>query len=194
VWNDEYKEMGISPKIIAKLARPQDNTLEYLVREVPDSKWFDNVTTTAMEDRDDIIVEAFIEAIKYLESEFGSDLEYNWEWGEYHRMYFNHLGGIPSLGKGSYEHDGSGYTLLAAGGRRVGGGPSERMVVDFDNITDSWSVIPGGASGNPANPHYADQALELWMKGEYHLMLIEYDSVEEFPKEYKEGTMVLKPK
>jgi hypothetical protein len=32
------------------------------------------------------------------------------------------------------------------------------------------------------------------MKGEYHLMLIEYDSVEEFPKEYKEATIVLKPK
>jgi acyl-homoserine lactone acylase PvdQ len=118
VWNDEYEEAGIN------VAKPQDNTLEYLVREVPDSKWFDNVTTTAVEDRDDIIVEAFIEAIKYLESEFGSDLEYNWEWGEYHRMYFNHLGGIPSLGKGSYEHDGSGYTLLAAGGRRVGVAPA----------------------------------------------------------------------
>ncbi len=188
VWNDEYEEAGID------VTKPQDNTLEYLVREDPDSKWFDNVTTTAVENRDDIMAEAFIEAIKSLENEFGSNLEYNWEWGEYHRMYFNHLGGIPSFGKGSLEHDGSGYTLLAAGGRRVGGGPSERMVVDFGNITDSWSVIPGGASGNPANPHYADQALELWMKGEYHLMLIEYDSAEGFPKEYIEATVVLKPR
>lgn len=188
VWNDEYEKAGIS------VTKPQDNTLEYLVRENPDSKWFDNVTTTAVEDMDDIMVEAFIEAIKYLEHEFGSDIEYNWEWGEYHRMYFNHLGGIPSLGKGSHEHDGSGYTLLAAGGRRVGGGPSERMVVDFNNMTDCWSVIPGGASGNPASSHYADQALDLWMKGKYHRMLIEYGSVEEFPKAYLEATVVLKPK
>jgi len=90
VWNDEYEEAGID------VAKPQDNTLEYLVRIHPDSKWFDNVTTTVVEDRDDIIVDAFIEAVKYLERTFGSELEDNWEWGEYHRMYFNHLGGIPS--------------------------------------------------------------------------------------------------
>ena len=186
VWNDEYEEAGIS------VTKPQDNTLEYLVRNDPDSKWFDNVTTTVVEDMDDIMVEAFIEAVKYLENEFGSDIEHDWEWGEYHRMYFNHLGGIPSFGKGSHEHDGSGYTLLAAGGRRVGGGPSERMVVNFDNMTDCWSVIPGGVSGNPANSHYADQALDLWIKGKYHLMLIEYDSVDEFPKAYLEATVVLK--
>ncbi|MFX0206937.1 MAG: penicillin acylase family protein [Candidatus Hodarchaeota archaeon] len=194
VWNDEYNELKISPEIIRQLTRPQDNTLEYLVREHPNSKWFDNVTTTAVEDRDDIIVDAFIEAIAYLERTFGSNLEYNWEWGEYHRMYFNHLGGIPSLGKGSFAHDGSGYTLLAAGGRQVGGGPSERMVVDFGNITDSWSVIPGGTSGNPANPHYADQALELWMKKGYHLMLIEYDSPDEFPIADREAKIIIKPR
>ena len=188
VWNDEYTEAGIN------VARPQDNTLEYLVREHPDSKWFDNVTTATVEDRDDIIVDAFLEAVNYLTKTFGSDIEYNWEWGEYHRMYFNHLGGIPSLGKGSFAHDGSGNTLLAAGGRRVGGGPSERMVVDFGNITDSWSVIPGGTSGNPANSHYADQALELWMKKGYHLMLIEYDSPDEFPIADREARIIISPR
>jgi penicillin amidase len=187
-WKDEYNEAGID------VSKPQDNTLEYLVREHPNSKWFDNVTTAVVENRDDIIVDAFVEAVNYLEQTFGSDIEYNWEWGEYHRMYFNHLGGIPSLGKGSFEHDGSGYTLLAASGRRVGGGPSERMVVDFGNITDSWSVIPGGASGNPANPHYADQALELWMKRGYHLMLIEYDSPDEFSIADREATIIIKPR
>ncbi|MFX0122449.1 MAG: penicillin acylase family protein [Candidatus Hodarchaeota archaeon] len=187
VWKDEYERAEID------VTKPQDNTLEYLVLTDPDSKWFDNVTTSEVEDRDAIMVEAFIEAIKYLEKTFGTDIDSDWQWGDYHRMYFNHLGEIPSFGKGSHPHDGSGYTLLAAGGRQVGGGPSERMVIDFGNITESWSVIPGGASGNPANPHYADQALELWMKGEYHLMLIEYDSLEEF-KAYREATIVLKPK
>ncbi|MFX1249424.1 MAG: penicillin acylase family protein [Promethearchaeota archaeon] len=186
VWSDEYEEAEID------VAKPQDNTLEYLVREFPDSKWFDNVTTVAIEDRDDIIVEAFLEAVKNLKKEFGLEVD-DWLWGEYHRMYFNHLGGIDSFGKGSHPHDGSGYTLLAAGGRRVGGGPSERMVVDFDNISNSWSVIPAGVSGNPANPHYADQALELWMKSEYHLMLIQYDTIADFPKEQMEAQVILKP-
>ena len=189
VWQDEYEEAGVSA------SKPQDNTLEYLVREKPNSPWFDNISTTStVEDRDDIIVKAFLKAVEDLEEEFGSDITNDWKWGKYHRMFFNHLAGIPAFGKGSYDHDGSGYTLLAAGGRRVGGGPSERMVVDFSNISNSWSVLPAGISGNPANPHYADQALELWMKGKYHLMLIQYDTAEEFPKEYLEATVTLKPK
>ncbi|MFX1515808.1 MAG: penicillin acylase family protein [Promethearchaeota archaeon] len=191
VWNDDYEDAGI----LGKASKPQDNTLEYLVREAPDSKWFNNLTTDEVEDRDDIIVDAFIEAMKNLEDKEFKGLEVeDWKWGEYHRMYFNHLGEIPSFGKGSHPHDGSGYTLLAANGRRVGGGPSERMVVDFGNITESWSVIPGGVSGNPANPHYADQAFELWMKKGYHLMLIEYDSPDDFPTADQEVKIIIKPR
>jgi penicillin amidase len=186
-WFDEYNEADID------VAWPQDNTLEYLVRNVSNSKWFNDITTGVTETRDEIIVKAFVKAVQVLEKEFGSNVS-KWEWGEYHRMYFNHLGGIPSFGKGSHPHDGSGYTLLAAGGRRVGGGPSERMVVDFGNINNSWSVIPGGVSGNPANPHYADQALELWMKGKYHLMLIQFTEAEDFPRQYLEAKVILKPK
>ena len=188
VWMDEYDEAGIS------VATPQDNTLEYFVRKKPGSKWFDDVTTaTIVESRDDIIVKAFIKAVEDLEEEFGSNVA-EWTWGEYHTMSFNHLGDIPSFSKGPYPHHGSGYTLLAAGGRRPGSGPSFQMVVDFSNISNSWSVLPGGASGNPANPHYADQALELWLNGKYHLMLIQYNTVESFPKEITEATVVLKPK
>ncbi len=189
VWQDEYDEAEVSA------SKPQDNTLEYLVREKPNSSWFDNISTTStVEDRDDIIVKAFLKAVDDLEEEFGSNIAEDWKWGKYHKMVFDHLAGIPAFGKGSHDHDGSGYTLLAAGGRRVGGGPSERMVVDFSNISNSWSVLPAGISGNPANPHYADQALELWMEGKYHLMLIQYDTAEEFPKEYLEATVTLKPK
>ncbi|UCE12791.1 MAG: penicillin acylase family protein [Candidatus Heimdallarchaeota archaeon] len=187
-WFDEYEAAGID------VTRPQDNTLEYLVREFPNSTWFDDISTPSpiIEERDDIIVKAFIKAVEELEKEFGSSVD-EWLWGDYHQIYFNHLAGIPSFGKGAHPHDGSGYTLLAAGGRPVGSGPSERMVVDFGNISNSWSVIPAGVSGNPANPHYADQALDLWMNGEYHLMLIQYDTVESFAKEDLEATLILKP-
>ena len=109
-------------------------------------------------------------------------------------MRFNHLGGISAFSTEDYPHDGSSYTPLLAGGRTPRVGPSERMVVDFSNISNSWSVIPAGVSGNPGSPHYTDQALELWMKGKYHLMLIQYDSVEDFPKKNIEAQVILKPK
>ncbi len=187
VWQDDYDKAEIN------VTKPQDNTLEYLVRNSPNSKWFDDVSSIEEENRDNRMVSAFIKAVEDLSEEFGPTID-DWIWGKYHVMKFNHLGGLDSLGTGSYAHDGSDYTLLFAGGREPEVGPSERMVVDFSNTSNSWSVIPGGASGNPASPHYADQALELWMNGEYHRMLIEYDSVEDFPKAYLEATVILKPK
>ena len=129
-----------------------------------------------------------------LQGELGEDPT-QWVWGQYHRMFFNHLGGIGPFGANNegYPHDGSGYTLLAAEGRRVRGGPSERMVVDFTNLTNCWSVIPGGASGNPASSHYMDQAINLWLNGEYHPMLIYFSTPDLFSKEYLEATLILKP-
>ncbi|MFX1533825.1 MAG: penicillin acylase family protein [Promethearchaeota archaeon] len=185
VWEDEYEAAEIS------VARPQDNTLEYLIKNFPDSAWFDDVSTATVEDRDDIMVKAFLKAVEDLEELFGSDVS-TWKWGEYHQMYYNHLGGIPAFSRGPFPHDGSGYTLLAAGGRIVTSGPSERLVVDFDNISNAWSVIPTGTSGIPTNPHYDDQ-ITLWLNAEYHPMLIQYNTVAGFPAEYLIATLILNP-
>ncbi|MFX1253624.1 MAG: penicillin acylase family protein [Promethearchaeota archaeon] len=186
VWEDEYEAAG-SPSV----ARPQDNTLEYLVKNFPNSAWFDDVSTITVENRDDIMAKAFLQAVEDLEESFGSDVS-AWKWGEYHQMYYSHLTGIPAFSRGPFPHDGSGYTLLAAGGRIVRGGPSERLVVDFDNISNSWSVIPTGASGIPTNPHYDDQ-IALWLNAEYHPMLIQHNTVTGFPEEYLTATLVLNP-
>ncbi len=190
VWNDEFQAAGG----LAGITRPQDNILEYLVKTSPNSPWFDDVSTVEVEDRDDCLLKAYKKAILDLQAEFGDDPT-QWVWGKYHRMFFNHLGGIDPFGADSegYPHDGSGYTLLAAEGRRVKGGPSERMIIDFSNLTNCWSVIPGGVSGNPASSHYMDQALDLWLKGEYHSMLIHFSTPELFTKEYLEATLILKP-
>src|SRR5262249_1940143 len=39
--------------------------------------------------------------------------------------------------------------------------PSLRMVVDVGNWSASRFILPGGQTGNPLSPHYADQ-LPLW--------------------------------
>ncbi|MHA2298984.1 MAG: penicillin acylase family protein [Candidatus Hodarchaeales archaeon] len=186
-WEDEWTEAGVAA------GWPQDNMLEYLVREVPESIWFDNVSTTGVtETRDDILVLAFLKAVDILEGEFGSTVT-EWLWGEYHQMDFRHMSGIlTALDGGRYPHDGSGYTLLAAGGRSVRGGPSERMIVDFSNKSNSWSVIPTGASGIPTSPHYDDQ-IALWLGKEYHPMFVTHNTVESFPSNYIEVIVILKP-
>ncbi|MFW9778721.1 MAG: penicillin acylase family protein [Candidatus Heimdallarchaeota archaeon] len=187
VWNDEWAARGVTAP------KPGDNVLEFLVKNEPDSIWFDDISTTGtLEDRDEIIVKAFKQAVTDLVGNFSSDVS-SWVYGAYHRMYFDHLGGISAFSRGNYPHDGSGATLLNAGGREVRGGPSERMIVDFNDIANSLSVIPGGVSGNPVNPHYADQALELWIKGELHPMWIQYGSVTAFPKEIREVSITFNP-
>jgi penicillin amidase len=40
------------------------------------------------------------------------------------------------------------------------------MVVTLGTLEDSTTVFPGGQSGNPLSPHYADQ-LALWLRREY---------------------------
>lgn len=41
---------------------------------------------------------------------------------------------------------------------------SMRMVVDVGDWSASRFILPGGQSGNPLSPHYADQ-LPLWQSG-----------------------------
>ena len=42
---------------------------------------------------------------------------------------------------------------------------SLRMAIDVGNWDESRSSLPGGQSGNPLSPHYADM-LPLWRRGE----------------------------
>jgi penicillin amidase len=39
------------------------------------------------------------------------------------------------------------------------------MTIDVGNWDDARFILPGGQSGNPLSPHYADQ-LPLWLRGE----------------------------
>ncbi|MHA1449636.1 MAG: penicillin acylase family protein [Candidatus Hodarchaeales archaeon] len=187
VWDDDWFESGLNT---LGIRHPQDNVLEYLVRERPDSSWFDDITTGETESRDDLIVLAFNSAVTNLEQELGTDTT-EWIWGNYHQMKFNHMTGISSLSRGPFPHNGSRNTLLAAAGLTVTHGPSERMVVDFNNISNSWSVLPTGNSGILTNPHYDDQ-IALWLAGDYHLMLVDKVTVESFPASHMEAKLVLK--
>lgn len=45
-------------------------------------------------------------------------------------------------------------------------GPSIRRVVDFSNLSRSFSVLPTGQSGHPLSTNYADQT-DLWLEGRY---------------------------
>jgi len=93
-----------------------------------------------------------------------------WRWGDVHQAVRTHplapAAGGPGLLPGT-AMGGDADTLQAAGYGWRPGGPFTvlslsvyRQVVDLADGASAGYVIPGGASGDPASPHFADQLAE----------------------------------
>lgn len=129
--------------------------------------WFDDVSTTAVEDRRAILAASLAAAWAEAERRFGPAVD-RWSYGSLHRLVLDHaLGGVPLVGgllsRGPYELPGSATTVAAFGGPWKGDamdvtyGPSMRFVTDAARPDDSRWVLPGGQSGHPFDRHYDDQ-------------------------------------
>ena len=55
--------------------------------------------------------------------------------------------------------------------------PSERMIVDLNDLSNSFSIHPTGQSGHAYHAHYIDMA-DLWRTIRYHDMLWERTVIE----------------
>ena len=91
-----------------------------------------------------------------------------------HRLKLEHnLGAAPLVGRlfnrGPFPLDGSSTTVMAFGGPWVGDemdveyGASMRLVNDLGDPDRGISILPGGQSGHPWDPHYDDQ-LPLYLR------------------------------
>ncbi|MFX0152204.1 MAG: penicillin acylase family protein, partial [Candidatus Hodarchaeota archaeon] len=168
---------------------PSWAVLEKLTKEDGNSKWFDNITTSITETRDEIIVLAFRNAINALERYFGTNIS-DWKWGDIHQYSFTHFSGIDALSKGPFPGDGTGVTVSPSGtinyvngevrSKSAGGGASERILIDFSNFNHSLSVIPSGQRGISTSRHYTDQLEQLFLVGEYHKQYYNADTPVKF--------------
>jgi len=92
-----------------------------------------------------------------------------WRWGDVHQVVRTHpLGGAGALA--SVPMGGDADTVQAAGYGWIQGSPFTvtslsvyRQVVDLADPASASYVIPGGSSGDPDSPHFADQ-LALWAR------------------------------
>jgi penicillin amidase len=137
----------------------------------------------------------------------GSTDQGDYRWGRLHRITFEHpiegpfeippAGGftdlaplLPGIARaGGYEAvDASSHSARASSdfAFEFSSGPARRFVGILDPAgIDARQVIPGGQSGVPGSPHYADQ-LPLWLTNRYHELVIEpgaisdVEAVEEF--------------
>jgi penicillin amidase len=113
-------------------------------------------------------------AVQSLQDRFGSSVE-QWQWGKVRPLTLLHpVGERPPLDKvfhlGPFPWGGDAATVAQAAvppAEPTANPPfvaSLRVVLDVGNWEENRFVLPGGQSGNPLSPHYADQ-FPLWQRG-----------------------------
>lgn len=146
----------------------------------PDDEWWDDQTTAGVvENRDEILKQAMINARLDLTRRIGKDPS-DWNWGELHRVPMRHevlgddeLPGIIrwAFNDGPYPAPGGSSLVNAfnwdagAGSYRITSAPSMRMVVDLGDLDGSTWVNQAGNSGHAFHPNYGDQNA-AWLANE----------------------------
>ncbi|RPI24025.1 MAG: penicillin acylase family protein, partial [Actinobacteria bacterium] len=170
-----------------------------LVQE-PDDPFWDDVGTTSVENRDDILRLAFEQAVTELVDRLGPD-PLSWQWGELHTATFEN----ESLGRsgvalvedrfnrsdfptGGNEDVPNATGWTATEGYFVDWLPSMRMRIDLGDLSRSVAIHTTGQSGHSGHPHY-DDMIPLWLAGDTYPMLWARDQVEG----HAEGTLILTP-
>lgn len=179
-----FGDEAIPPQFQPKGGSRYNEILRRMIR-YPESPWWDDKSTPdRLEQRDDILVKAFTEAVrcKICRQKFGSDVA-KWQWGVLHASTFRNatLGrsGITLIenlfNRGPFPTAG-GESIVNATGWTVGESfetdwlPSMRMIVDLGNLNNSVTVHTTGQSGHAFHPHYIDMA-DLWRLIQYYPML-----------------------
>jgi penicillin amidase len=166
----------------------------------PNSPWFDDKTTTAVETRDDIARRSLADAVAWLSENYGDDPE-DWEWGRLHTMTFVHQP-LGQSGIGLLESLFNSKTIPARGDPltvdaawfsfaepfAMYGGVSQRYIADLSAWDSSLTVQTTGQSGQLFHPHRVD-FIDPWQQVDYHPMLFGQPAVEANAK----ATLTLTP-
>lgn len=176
----------------------------------PDSAWWDDATTTAVESRDDILRQSLEDAAAMLTAELGSNPS-DWRWGRLHTATFSSqaLGSSPIgfiFNRGPVEVDGG---TAAVNNTGTGGNfsrayadppgkltqifaertvPSLRQIIDLGDLNASQFIHTTGQSGLPTHPHY-DDFIDKWRNIQYVPMWFDQKAV----RDNAEGILTLTP-
>jgi penicillin amidase len=171
--------------------------LEYLAQH-PESPWFDNRSTPGVETAPQITLASYRKMLQTLREQQG-DMMIDWQWGKIHQLTLAHpLGKHETLKQvfntGPFPLGGSADTINKGEYRltapyAVMAGPSVRRIVDLANPELSFSIIPGGQSGQIFSPHHHDQ-VRLWLQGKYRQVSMRRETI----AANDENTLVLQPK
>jgi len=187
IWGDEMSNDLLREYVFVANV-PYRKILEVLQNG---SSFFDNIKTTKIETRDDIIRESLVDALNELEKKYGRNLA-DWQWGNVHQVNFKHMfsGRSSLLDKiidvGPFPIGGDGTTIfnteysfsdLFANKNAVEDiskrknyenylGPSMRYIFDFAQPKYLYFILPTGQAGHFMSSNYKDM-VEMWRKGKY---------------------------
>jgi penicillin amidase len=164
------------------------------------SGWWDDITTTPTETRNDIILLALADTVNWFKENVGDDSD-DWTWGNIHTATFvsNPLGasGVAPIenivNRGPFPADGGGNLVNAMAWSwndpaRINWHPSMRMIIDMQDFDASQTIHPTGQSGHPYHKHY-DDMIQLYLNGEFHPMWFSENAV----REAGTDTLLLQP-
>lgn len=155
----------------------------------PSSSWWDNASTPGIiEQRDDLLRQAFVAALADARALMGPDAQ-DWAWGRLQTATFSNgtFGFLPVIGqlfnRGPFPVSGWSNAVNAMGGGlgekpnaadpatyAISFLPSMRTIVDLNDLSNARIVHTTGQSGHPYSPHY-DDLIAHWQQNEYHPQL-----------------------
>ena len=154
-------------------------------------RWVCSALPAMLEDGDprvgsDVLAEALDDALADLRGRLGEDRS-TWTWGALHTLTLAHpLAAIPGLERlftaATIPFGGDEQTVSQAGidgtlGYPAAVIPSWRAVYDLADVDRSVGTLPAGNSGNPASPHWNDQAA-AFASGRHHPLAVTGEGVE----------------
>jgi penicillin amidase len=141
------------------------------------SPWFDDVGTSAVETRDEIVRRSLRQAGDALRERFGPEMK-AWRWGDMHTVTLKHPFGLQQpldriFNVGPFPASGGSSSLVSCEYSfntpfTVTIGPSFRQIFDMANPREVRAVLASGQSGQIFHRHYDDQT-HLWLHGGYRV-------------------------
>jgi penicillin amidase len=143
---------------------PSSTVLGALLQQPQSPWWDDHRTPDVVETRDDILAASLATGYLQLVRDRGPPERGGWRWDEIRHQNIWHVLHLKSLSALDIPVQGGPGTLNPSAGAGTHGS-SWRMVVDLGPVIRAWGVYPGGQSGNPLSPWYADR-IAKWADGE----------------------------
>lgn len=165
-WWDALYSLAWDEMDSSKMPMPKPSSYHTikLLKEQPDLKFWDVISTTEIENAQTLIKLAFGRALKEIRNRQAKNNDKPQNWTTYKNTTIRHL--TRQMALSVQQVPIGGYKSIVNATSQLHG-PSWRQVVELrPNEVKAWGIYPGGQSGNPGSPYYINW-ITPWANGNY---------------------------